>query len=127
MNNIESKFTAWMKVLVKRARLDYLRKKYIQSREIFFEDLEGWDTRYVLKQLLIFSEPSIDLFENEDILEVYKQLSDTQRSIIYRFYVREQTIVELSAYTGWSVNYIYNQKCLAIKKFRERLKGKKYG
>ena len=127
MNNIESKFTAWMKVLVKRARLDYLRKKYIQSREIFFEDLEGWDTRYVLKQLLIFSEPSIDLFENEDILEVYKQLSDTQRSIIYRFYVREQTIVEISAYTGWSVNYIYNQKCLAIKKFRERLKGKKYG
>lgn len=127
MNNIESKFTAWMKVLVKRARLDYLRKNYIQSREIFFEDLEGRDTRYVLKQLLIFSEPSIDLFENEDILEVYKQLSDTQRSIIYRFYVREQTIVEISAYTGWSVNYIYNQKCLAIKKFRERLKGKKYG
>lgn len=127
MNNIESKFTAWMKVLVKRARLDYLRKKYIQSREIFFEDLEGRDTRYVLKQLLIFSEPSIDLFENEDILEVYKQLSDTQRSIIYRFYVREQTIVEISAYTGWSVNYIYNQKYLAIKKFRERLEGKKYG
>lgn len=127
MNNIESKFTAWMKVLVKRARLDYLRKKNIQSREIFFEDLEGRDTRYVLKQLLIFSEPSIDLFENEDISEVYKQLSDTQRSIIYRFYVREQTIVEISTYTGWSVNYIYNQKCLAIKKFRERLKGKKYG
>ena len=122
MNNIESKFTAWMKVLVKRARLDYLRKKNIQSREIFFEDLEGRDTRYVLKQLLIFSEPSIDLFENEDISEVYKQLSDTQRSIIYRFYVREQTIVEISTYTGWSVNYIYNQKCLAIKKFRERLK-----
>ena len=74
MNNIESKFTAWMKVLVKRARLDYLRKKYIQSREIFFEDLEGWDTRYVLKQLLIFSEPSIDLFENEELANIFNDI-----------------------------------------------------
>lgn len=122
MNDIEIKFIAWLKVLVKRARVDYFRRKQNLKREVFFDDLGEQDFRCLIANRQINFEPSFELFENKYITEIYEQLSDTQRFVIYRLYVSEQTIEEIANCTGRSVQYIYNQKYLAIKKFREFFK-----
>lgn len=127
MNDIEIKFTAWLKVLVKRARLDYVRRKQHLKREIFFDDLGEQDIRYIIFNNPTKFKEAFETFENKDLSEIYEQLTDTQRSVLYRIFVCEETTTEIALSTGWSVQYIYNQKYLAIKKFREFFKGNGYG
>lgn len=127
MNDIEIKFTAWLKVLVKRARLDYVRRKQHLKREIFFDDLGEQDIRYIIFNNPTEFKEAFETFENKDLSEIYEQLTDTQRSVLYRIFVCEETTTEIALSTGWSVQYIYNQKYLAIKKFREFFKGNRYG
>ena len=127
MNDIEIKFTAWLKVLVKRARLDYVRRKQHLKREIFFDDLGEQDIRYIIFNNPTEFKEAFETFENKDLSEIYEQLTDTQRSVLYRIFVCEETTTEIALSTGWSVQYIYNQKYLAIKKFREFFKGNGYG
>ena len=127
MNDIEIKFTAWLKVLVKRARLDYVRRKQHLKREIFFDDLGEQDIRYIISNNPTEFKEAFETFENKDLSEIYEQLTDTQRSVLYRIFVCEETTTEIALSTGWSVQYIYNQKYLAIKKFREFFKGNGYG
>ena len=83
MNDIEIKFTAWLKVLVKRARLDYVRRKQHLKREIFFDDLGEQDIRYTILNNQIEFETSFGVFEDKDLSEIYEQLTDTQRSVLY--------------------------------------------
>lgn len=127
MNDIEIKFTAWLKVLVKRARVDYFRRKQNLEREIFFDDLGEQDIRYIIFNNPTEFKEAFETFENKDLSEIYEQLTDTQRSVLYRIFVCEETTTEIALSTGWSVQYIYNQKYLAIKKFREFFKGNGYG
>ena len=122
MNDIEIKFTAWLKVLVKRARVDYFRRKQNLEREVFFDDLGEQDIRYIISNNPIEFEESFEMFENKDLSEIYEQLTDTQRSVLYRIFVCEQTTAEIALSMGWSIQHIYNQKYLAIKKFREFFK-----
>ena len=127
MNEIEIKFTAWLKVLVKRARLDYIRRKQNLTREVFFDDLGEQDIRYIMANMQIDFEPSLELFENKNLSDVYEKLTETQRTVIYHLYFSDRTIAEIADSTGWSNRYIYNQKYLAIKKFREFFRENDYG
>ncbi len=127
MNEIEIKFTAWIRVLIKRVRIDYFRRKLILAREVFFDDLGEQDIRYIISNIEFEFEPSLEMFEDKILSDVYDQLTNTQRAIIYRLYVRDQTIAEIAECTGWSSRYIYNQKYLAIKRFREIIKEKRNG
>ena len=128
MNDIEIKFTAWLKVLVKRARVDYFRRKQNLAREVFFDDLGEQDIRYIISNNNpIEFEESFEMFENKDLSEVYEQLTDTQRSVLYRIFVCEQTAAEIAVNTGWSIQHIYNQKYLAVKRIREFFKGENHG
>lgn len=122
MNDIEIKFIAWLKVLVKRARVDYFRRKQNLKREVFFDDLGEQDFRCLMANRKINPEPSFELFENKHITEIYEQLTDTQQSVLYRIFFCEETATEIALNTGWSIQHIYNQKYLAIKKFREFFK-----
>ena len=92
MNDIEIKFITWLKVLVKRARVDYFRRKQNLEREVFFDDLGEQDIRYIISNNPIEFEESFEMFENKDSSEIYEQLTDTQRSILYRIFVCEQTL-----------------------------------
>lgn len=122
MNDIEIKFTAWLKVLVKRARVDYFRRKQNLEREVFFDDLGEQDIRYIISNNPTEFKEAFETFENKDLSEIYEQLTDTQRSVLYRIFVCEETTTEIALSTGWSIQHIYNQKYLAIKKFREFFK-----
>lgn len=127
MNEIEIKFTAWIRVLIKRVRIDYFRRKQILAREVFFDDLGEQDIRYIISNIEFEFEPSLEMFEDKILSDVYDQLTNTQRAIIYRLYVRDQTIAEIAECTGWSIQHIYNQKYLAVKRIREFFKGENHG
>ena len=92
------------------------------EREVFFDDLGEQDIRYIISNNPIEFEESFEMFENKDLSEIYEQLTDTQRSVLYRIFVCEQITAEIALSMGWSIQHIYNQKYLAIKKFREFFK-----
>lgn len=124
MNDIKIKFTAWIKVVVNRARLDYLRKIHNQGREVFFDDLDERDIRYIIGTMQIEGDLDCESLKSEILLKSDVKLTDTQRYIIERLFVEGKTVQELSACTGWCKQYIYNQKSLALKNFRESLYAK---
>ena len=124
MEMLEIKFTAWIKVVVNRARLDYLRKTHKHEQEIFFEDLDEYDIRYMICERWAEYEFDSESSKIEVLSVVNVGLTETQRLIIEQLFIEEKTVQEISDCMGWCKQYIYNQKSLALKSFRECLYAK---
>lgn len=116
-NELQARFTSWMHTLVHRARVDFIRKQQRQVKTISFEELDNPEK--------FAQEPEFEMmgkgfsFENEKIGQAFLKLSSTRQRILVLTFVDDFQPDEIARLLGCSVQNVYNERSIALKKLHE--------
>lgn len=118
-DELRARFTVWLDTTVYRAKLKYLRKTE-QNREIVSIDdlpehmLEWQETGF---ENSMSSGNDFD-FEEEKLATAFAELPLMRKEILRLLFVEELEPGEIAEHLNCSVQHVYNQRSLAIKKLR---------
>lgn len=114
-DELRGRFTRWIVITAEHAQKNYLRaeKKQLQTVPLEEADVAIVDTA-------LLSPDSFD-FEEQRLAEAFRELPLMRRRILEMLFVEELTPSEIAAKLHCSVQHVYNQRSLAIKRLRERL------
>lgn len=121
-NELQARFTVWMQTIAKRARIDFIRYNKRQVKTISFEEFDE-------PEKFVYKEPtdkhfadsicSEFVFENETLGQAFSKLSLSRRKILRLTFVEELKPDEIARILGCSVQNVYNERSLALKKLHE--------
>ena len=117
------RFTAWIKIVVKHAKIDYIRHLKSQLRELPLEEVIETCPSSCRSDEWIELDCAFD-FENELLNEVISNLPPKRREVLEMLFIHELPPEEISANLRCSVQHIYNQRSLALKDLRAALQTK---
>lgn len=117
------RFTAWMKIVVKRAKIDYIRRLKKRPKELSIDD-KNLSHKLVYEPQIITNCNDFD-FENKDLLRVFKGLSERRKQILILIFVKNLSPEDVAEKMGCSVQYVYNQQSLTLKQLRKRMEENK--
>lgn len=118
-DELRGRFTRWIVITAEHAQKNYLRaeKKQLQTVPLEEADVAIVDTALLSAGV---TPDSFD-FEEQRLAEAFRELPLMRRRILEMLFVEELTPSEIAAKLHCSVQHIYNQRSLAIKRLRERL------
>lgn len=121
---IKIRFTAWLRTLVKRARIDYLRKNRRREIEIPLSELSNSrNLSYEIKMIPL--KQNVDKgeyeFEREDISRAFAFLTNTRRRVLLLLYVEGMSQKEVAKKLGISVQRVSKIKQDALFALKEML------
>lgn len=118
-DELRGRFTRFMEVMVKRARLNYLEKMRRQPITVPLDDvpetLLADDTAFPTDISGNFD------FEEERLANAFSQLPLMRQRILIMLFAEDLTPKEIARRMNCSVNHVYNQRSLAIKRLRQLL------
>ncbi len=125
-DELRGRFTKWMEVTVYRARLNYLKALRRRVDTIPLEDvpieklcsLEG--EKQWMREMR--RADSLD-FEEETLAATFSQLPALKKEVLTMLFLLDMTPQEITDGLSCTVQYVYKQRSLALKKLREALKG----
>ena len=118
-DELRARFTVWLDTTVYRSNLKYLRKTE-QNREVVSIDdlpehmLEWQETGF---ENSLSSGNNFD-FEEEKLATAFAELPLMRKEILRLLFVEELEPGEIAEHLNCSVQHVYNQRSLAIKKLR---------
>lgn len=117
-DELRAKFTKWMERTVYRARLNYLKAQHRRVDEIPLEEAP-------IGQLCCQDKPAAESFdfEEENLARAFTQLPPAKKKVITMLFLLDMTPQEIAEELGCTIQYVYKQKSLAIKRLREVLEG----
>lgn len=116
-DDLKNRFTAWMEILIKRVRYDYLRNLWNKPKIISIDDVAE----------VVFSNDTlgnIEDIENQKLKSTIKSLSKIQQEVIEMLFIDELKPHEVAVRLGRSEQYIYNLRYRILKKLKELLESK---
>lgn len=118
-DELRGRFTRWIVITAEHAQKNYLRaeKKQLQTVPLEEADVAIVDTALLSAGV---TPDSFD-FEEQRLAEAFRELPLMRRRILEMLFVEELTPSEIAAKLHCSVQHVYNQRSLAIKRLRERL------
>lgn len=121
-DELRARFTNWLDMVVYRAKLRYMRSqertvKTVSIDEVPESCLDWHEPRYFSPN----SAPQDFDFEEERLAEAFSQLTLMRKEVLRLLFVEEREPVEIAARMNCSVQHVYNQRSLAIKRLRELL------
>lgn len=118
-DELRGRFTRWIMITARNAQKSYLRAEEKRLQTISLDDL---DIAVVDKALLSASEShgSFDFVEQR-LADAFRELPMMRRRILELLFVEELSPTEIAAKLHCSVQHVYNQRSLALKRLRERL------
>lgn len=118
-DELRGRFTRWIVITAEHAQKNYLRaeKKHLQTVPLEEADVAIVDTALLSAGV---TPDSFD-FEEQRLAEAFRELPLMRRRILEMLFVEELTPSEIAAKLHCSVQHVYNQRSLAIKRLRERL------
>ena len=113
------RFTAYMELMVRHAKIDYLRRQTHKQREIPTEQSN-------LDIVAEYDDPSpvsTDEFEFEEdkLAAAFSRLTLLRRQILTLTFVEGLSAQEVSDKLNCSIDYVYQQKHRALKALRDQL------
>ena len=123
-DDLRNRFTAWMQVVVKRAKIDYMRRLKAWPKEVSIED-ENVRNKLIYRSTKDVGDVSSFSFDNQRLEAVYKKLSPQRRRILELLYVHNCTLEEVAKILHCCVRNVYNQRSLILKELRNKMTGKK--
>ena len=121
-DELRARFTSWLETTIFRAKLKYLRKNEQIVETIPLEDIpEG---------VLAWNEPAFDVafmnrtdfdFEEERLARAYSELPLMRKEILRLLFVEEKTPTEIARLLNCSIQHVYNQRSIALKKLKREL------
>lgn len=117
---LRGRFTRFMEILVKRARINYLEKLRRFPEMISIDDVP--ESALAIEDRLILSDCTSDFnFEEDRLSDAFMSLPSVRQRILTLLFVENLSPGEIAARLGCSVGHVYNQKSIALKKLRELL------
>lgn len=123
-DELKARFTAWLEAVVKHAKVDYVRK-YKQSAETI--SLESVPEEFLLseeseeKWIRAFRKPSPYDFEEARLTKAFLELPLKRRKVMELLFLEDLSEAETAKRLNCSVQYVRNQRCIALKKLRSSL------
>lgn len=121
-DELRARFTGWLDTIVYRARLKYLQKKDREIKTVSIEDVSEsyfeWSEEETISSCL--TKRDFD-FEEERLAAAFSQLPLMRKEVLRLLFVEEMEPVEIAQRMNCSLQHVYNQKSLAIKKLRKLL------
>jgi len=123
-DELRARFTGWLDTVAYRAKLKYLRKQEQELKTISLED--------VAEQWMEYQEPGYSsagvtaqefVFEEEKLATAFSQLPLMRKEVLRLLFVEELEPLEIATRMNCSVQHVYNQRSLAIKRLRKLLEG----
>lgn len=118
-DELRGRFTRFMEVMVKRARLNYLAKLRRQPDTLPIDELPE-ELFAVDAAFPVASANDFD-FAEERIATAFSSLPLMRQRILLMLFVEELTPSEIARKMNCSVAHVYNQRSLAIKRLRQLL------
>lgn len=123
-DELRARFTTWLKTVVKRAKLDYVRKLNRQPVSVSLHEIpefllvvEGSEEQWLRE----FREPTPYDFEEERLARAFMELPLKRRQVMELLFFEDISEEETAKRLNCSLQYVRNQRCIALKKLRSRL------
>ncbi len=120
---LRCRFTAWMKVVVKRAKIDYIRQINRHSNEVSIEDERITDKLVCEPPAGIESLQKGFQFDNHTLSSAFKKLAPQRRRLLELLFVHNMTPDEVAEELNCSIQHVYNLRSLAIKELKNKFGG----
>ena len=118
-DELRARFTAWLIKTVYHAKLDYLKKLERQLKTISIDDVPqenlSYEAQYQSGQADSFE------FEEERLAKAYSELPIKRQEILTMLFVEDKSPKEIAKQLNCSIQHVYNQQSLALKKLRHLL------
>jgi RNA polymerase sigma-70 factor (ECF subfamily) len=111
------RFTAWMDIVVKNARIDYLRRQRYKNHEVSIWPPPDAEPVYIEN----FSTDDEFEFTEDRLSEAFARLNETRRKILTMIFVDGLAAQEAADILDCSVDYVYKQKHRALKMLRDQI------
>lgn len=118
-DELRGRFTSWITITAQNAQKSYLRaeRRHPQTVSLDEVDLAVTDTAL----LSAGAAPGSFDFVERQLADAFRELPLMRRRILELLFVEELSPAEIAAKLHCSVQHVYNQRSLALKRLRERL------
>lgn len=120
-DELRARFTKWLDTLVYRAKLNYLYKTREKVETVPIDEI-GEDCLSCpgFEEDCIQEVSGMDKFwfEEEKLERAFTELSPARQQILLMLFVEEKLPGEIARELNCSVQHVYNQRSLALKKLR---------
>ena len=120
-DSLRGKFTSWMKIVVKRAKIDYIRRLNRHSNEISIEDEQLTDKLIYEPENESEASCSKFEFENDRLSSVFMKLTRKRRQILELLFVNKMDPEEIAVELQCTLQHVYNLRSLAIRELKSKL------
>ena len=117
-DELRMQFTVWLKVVVKRAKIDYIRRQKRRYIEVPIESAEIAESLVYEQNFDVADECAVFDFENDRLAAAFAKLSPRRRQILVIQFVKKYTSEEIAKELNCSLQYIYGQRSVALKELR---------
>ena len=122
-DELRARFTSWLDILIRRTKLNYLRKTEIpvdivSLEELFEENLPVLEDSWTRK--LLYQDDEFN-FEEERLAAAYAELPLMRQQILKFLYVDELTVGEIAKRLNCSTQYVSDQKQKGLKHLRKKM------
>lgn len=123
-DELRAKFTRWLETIIKRAKIDYLRKYENRPEIISYEDIPEAE---LLDLVQCESWPKITRmqspydFEEERLTKAFMELPLKRRQVMELLFLEDLSEAETAQRLNCSLQYVRNQRCIALKRLRSHL------
>lgn len=118
-SEIKRLFGAWLKKILIRTRIDYIRKLN-KRNEVSFDELN-------IETYSAFDITNIEdrdfSFENDSLESAFYSIPESCRKILKMIFFDGKTPEEIAQECNCSLKYVYNRKSVGISKLKQMLRG----
>lgn len=118
-DELRGRFTRWIVITAQNAQKNYLRTEGKRPKTISIDEIDLPIADTLPSEAEAFS-GSFD-FAEQHLADAFRELPLMRRRILELLFVDELSPAEIAQKLHCSVQHVYNQRSLAIKRLRERL------
>ncbi len=120
-DELRIRFTAWITVIVQRAKIDYIRQQSRQPKSVPLDCIAEDEicSDHIINNAIESAE-SFE-FDDENVAVAFSALSLKRKKILTLMFVQGKTAEQVAEILGCSTKNIFNEKSLALKQIRECL------
>ncbi|MFT3951702.1 MAG: sigma-70 family RNA polymerase sigma factor [Oscillospiraceae bacterium] len=124
-DELRARFTGWLEVLISRARINYLKKLGRQVKTVSLDEIPetvlSVESEVFFKTYSSAKNQNMFDFEEEHLAKAFSGLPLMRQRILIMLFVEEKKPEEIAGKLHCTVQNVYNQRSLALKKLRQML------
>lgn len=118
-DELRGRFTRFLEVAMKHVQQNYLRKLSREPKTISLDIVSEIEIPLIAGPMSY--EEHEFTFEESRLAEAFRQLPMARQKVLIYLFVEEMYPEEIAELMGCTVQHIYNQRSLAVKKLRKLL------